>query len=142
MARPLRPGRAIADAVRRAVLILFAAALLLLTMGLATAAIVLGLHQLMPLWAAFALASFFFVLLAGVLLLAATRPAPAAAAKEIRDTPDAEALAIGEAVGSAVRQRPKTAMAAAFAIGIALGANPGLRRDLVALFGKATRSDR
>ncbi len=124
--------------MRRALLVLFAATLLLLAMGLATVALVLGLHEVMPLWAAFALGSLLFVLLAGVLFLAATRQA---AATESPTAPATDALAIGETVGRAVRQRPKTAMAAAFAVGIALGANPGLRRDLVTLLGKAARGN-
>ncbi len=143
MARPSRPGQVIADAMRRAVLVLFAATLLLLTLGLASAAIVLGLHEVMPLWAAFALVALLFALLAGILLLAATRRTPGAAAPtDGRDIAGTGALAIGEAVGGAVRQRPKTAMAAAFAIGIALGANPGLRRDLIALLGTAAKGAR
>ncbi|RMF14021.1 MAG: hypothetical protein D6757_07050 [Alphaproteobacteria bacterium] len=47
------------------------------------------------------------------------------------------ALTVGESLGEAARKRPKAALALALGVGVALGASPTLRRDLMALAGLA-----
>lgn len=47
------------------------------------------------------------------------------------------ALTVGESLGEGARKYPKAALALALGVGVALGASPTLRRDLMALAGLA-----
>lgn len=130
--------RMAADLTQRLFLILAAAIVLAAVLVLVCAALVVGLANLMPLWAACSVTAALLLILAVIFIGAALgRPAPPQAE---RQRPESAALGIGQAVGEMARQRPKATFAAALALGVALGANPGLRRDLIDLLRRSGNS--
>lgn len=127
--------RAIAEGVRKLVLVLAALAMLLVAFILVSAAMVAGLSLLLDLWLALALTALFMLLLGAVCFLMASR-----GGKERRkpaQTPEESLLHAGALLGASMKSRPKMSLFAALVAGVVLGANPSLRRDLVALLRAA-----
>jgi len=125
--------RAAADIARRVGLLIFAAMFLSVAVLFACAAMAMGLAQVMPLWAALATTAGTVLLICLILLLMASREPGAQKGDSEAAGPDAQAAAIGAALGRSVRQKPKTTLLLALGAGLVLGLNPGLRRDIFAL---------
>ncbi len=127
--------RAAADIARRVGLLIFAAMFLSVAVLFACAAMAMGLAQVMPLWAALATTAGTVLLICLILLLMASREPGAQKGDGDGEAagPDAQAAAIGAALGRSVRRKPKTTLLLALGAGLVLGLNPGLRRDIFAL---------
>jgi len=127
--------RLAAEGVRRLALLAIGVVLLAVVFQLFCVAAILGLNMVLPLWAAVLITAVTALILALVLFLLALRTPPAATRSTGggERTGEETALELGAYVGSATRRRPKTAMAAALALGVVLGADPALRRDLLDL---------
>lgn len=131
--------RAAADATKRLFLILAAAIVLGGVVILACCALVVALDIYLPLWAAFAITAGILLIVTFVFVALAVGSGPSEPAKPSPEkTPQSGAFDLGEAIGAAARQRPKTTLGAALAAGAILGANPGLRRDIVEILKTRT----
>lgn len=115
-------------------LAVFVAGLLVATgIALAGVALALALVEIVPPWAATLIAAA-AMLLAGAL---ATAVALARSKREKSSAPVRPELL--HALAGAMEKRPKTTLGLALLAGIALGIDPGLRRDLIALLREPLR---
>lgn len=123
--------RMLVGAVLRLMLILFAGILLAAGVSMAGAALALALVEFMPLWAAVLMAALAMFLTAIVLAALAL-----ARGKGVKPKPGAHnglSPEILRTLAGAMEKRPKTTLGLALLAGIALGIDPGLRRELIAL---------
>ncbi|GER06579.1 hypothetical protein GCM10007972_02660 [Iodidimonas muriae] len=126
---------AAADAAKRLLLILVAAVLIAVVAILLCGALVAALALYLPIWAALSITAVILLILA----LAAVHMALGQEKEKTKDhtqasaasSASAQAVDIGEMIGKSMKDRPKTTLGVALLMGVALGANPSLRRDLI-----------
>jgi len=127
--------RILGEAARRAVLLVIAVLILAVVIQLLCAAAVVALDLILPMWAAITITAIAALAVATVLLaLALRQPADARSATRRKHTqPQEQAFELGETAGAAMRHRPKTMLAVATLVGLVLGYDPSLRRDILDL---------
>jgi len=132
--------RVLGEGARRLALLLIAVVMLAVVFQLFCAAAVIALNLVLPLWAAVTITAT-TALLVAVLLLAAALRQPASLQKTERAGSSAQeqAFEFGETMGAAMRRRPKTVLGLAALVGLILGYDPALRRDILDLLRDNTR---
>ncbi|GAB4574660.1 MAG: hypothetical protein Tsb008_12780 [Rhodothalassiaceae bacterium] len=130
--------QAVKEGARRVALLLVAFAFLLIALLLLSGAMVVGLATLVDLWLALLIGALVLAGIAGLSLLAIGRErkadrTSASATPPGSARPEEALLEAGTLMGAAMRKQPKTTLFVALMGGVLLGANPSLRRDLIAL---------
>lgn len=125
----------LADAGQRLLLVLIAATLTGIVAILLCSALVAGLAQHMPIWAALVVTAIVLLLLALLALLIATRSQPKddvdndmSAKKQMASSQPLLAL-----LTHAIKENPKTTMGFALLTGVVIGTDPSLRADIMKL---------
>ncbi|GAK32542.1 hypothetical protein JCM17846_22480 [Iodidimonas nitroreducens] len=142
-----------ADAARRLLLILIAAILSAVVIILLCAAMIVGLSHFVPIWASLLITAGLLLVIALIALVKASaddrktlssHPKRASTAAPSSESGSGDAAAkganaldtgifLGEAVSAAMKTHPKSTLGLALLGGVALGADPALRRDLINL---------
>lgn len=126
--------RVLGEGARRLALLLVAVVVLAVVFQLFCAAAVIALNLVLPLWAAVVITATTALVVAMILLAAALRqPASLRGTEKEASSPQEQAFELGETMGAAMRRRPKTTLAIATLVGLVLGYDPALRRDILDL---------
>lgn len=127
------------DAAQRLLLILIAATLTGIVVILLCGALVLGLAHYMPIWAALVVTAVVLLVLALMVLTLATRSRPATQKSSTaaqRPSGNTDTAHLASLLDDSMKKSPKTTMGFALIAGIALGADPSLRKDILNLLAR------